>query len=561
MAAYTEPSTLTDKAEIIVEPSRAAKHRPYTLPALVAFALVIFAFGSGRLALIGPDEPRYAEVAREMFVTGDFISPRLCGCLWFEKPALLYWISAASYRLFGVSEFAARLPSVVAATLMMIFFYHALNRSASERLAFAASLALVTSGLVIAFARVATPDMSLTAAMCVALLAGYRATSSSGRARVGNWALCFAALGLAALAKGLVGIALVVAIFLIYFVVMKQRGLIGWHEALIGIVVFLVIAGAWYAPVTIRHGWTFIQEFFIRLHFQRYVSNTFGHPQPFYFFFAIAVAGIAPWTFFLIPAAARLRALRPRATARDSLLAFAWIWVAVPLLFFSFSGSKLPGYILPIFPALAIIIGAEIERFIDDDRSALLNAAAWMTALLLAIIGAGFVIYLTRESISASGWRAILFGLPLAFAVVAAAALAVKRREAFVNLTAGVVLSVIVGAAILLLPKLSEELTIKSLSLEAAAALRPGERIAFFIKKEFAPVFYAEGRVVCGDGDSDILNALSEDVLADALQSESSLVIITTSNWRKGLEGDPRFVTELIATQRDTLALRVGLRR
>src|ERR1044072_8033624 len=95
-AAYTGRSTPTDKAEIIVEPLRAAKHSQYALLAIIAFAIAIFFFGLGRLALIGPDEPRYAEVAREMFATGDYISPRLCGCLWFEKPVLLYWMSAVS---------------------------------------------------------------------------------------------------------------------------------------------------------------------------------------------------------------------------------------------------------------------------------------------------------------------------------------------------------------------------------------------------------------------------------------------------------------------------------
>src|SRR6185503_8836739 len=360
----------------------------------IAFAIVIFFFWLGRLALIGPDEPRYAEVAREMFATGDWISPRLCGCLWFEKPVLLYWLAAASYHLFGVSEFAARFPSVIAAILTMISVYYGLKRAVSERIAYAASIAFVTSGLVIAYARVATPDILLTAAMSVALLSGYLAATASGRARTAHWVLCFAAMGAAVLAKGLVGIALVVAIFAVYFAAMRQPQFIRWREALIGIAVFLIVAGTWYAPVTFRHGWGFIEEFFIRHHFQRYTSNEFGHPQPFYFFFVIAIAGIAPWSFFLIPAAARLKSLKPGSDKLDALLVFAWIWVAVPLLFFSASGSKLPGYILPIFPALAIIIGVELERFINGDRSVLLNAAAWMTALLLMIIGAGFAGYL-----------------------------------------------------------------------------------------------------------------------------------------------------------------------
>jgi 4-amino-4-deoxy-L-arabinose transferase and related glycosyltransferases of PMT family len=544
---------------MIEEPSRAAKQRPYTLLVLIAFAIIIFSIGLGGLALVGPDEPRYAEVAREMFATGDYISPRLCGCLWFEKPVLLYWLSAASYHLFGVSEFAARFPSVVAAILTMLFIYYCLKRAVSERVAGAASLAFVTSALVIAYARVATPDILLTAAMSIALFSGYLATTLSGRARTAHWTLCFAAMGVAVLAKGLVGIALVIAILAVYFAAMRQSQFIRWQEALIGVVVLLIIVGTWYVPVTLEHGWSFIEEFFIRHHFQRYTSNQFGHPQPFYFFFVIAIAGIAPWSFFLIPAASRLKSLEPRNDRLDALLLFAWIWVAVPLLFFSVSGSKLPGYILPVFPALAVIIGAEIERFTSGERSTLLNAAVWLTVLLIVIAGVGFPVYLAREQVNASGWHSIFFGLPLAVAAIAIAALIVKRRRAFVTSVAGVMLSLIIGAAILLLPKLSDELTLKSLSLEAAAALRPEERITFFIKKEFAPVFYAEGRVVCGGADSDILNALSEDILADALQNESSLIVITTSNWRKGLESDPRFATELLAAQGDALAFRVSL--
>lgn len=558
-AAYTEPSTHTGEAEMIVEPSRAAKQRLYTLLALTVFAVIIFSFGLGRLGLVGPDEPRYSEVAREMFATNDYISPRLCGCLWFEKPVLLYWLAAASYHLFGVSEFAARFPSVLAAILTMIFVHYGLKRAMSERLAYVASIAFLTSGLVIAYARVATPDILLTAAMSIALISGYLATTSSGRARTVHWVLCFAAIGAAVLAKGLVGIALVVAIFAVYFAVTRQMQFIRWQQALIGVAVFLVIAGTWYAPVTFRHGWGFIEEFFIRHHFQRYTSNEFGHPQPFYFFFVIAIAGVAPWSFFLIPAAARLKSLKPQTRSLDALLLFAWIWVAVPLVFFSASGSKLPGYILPIFPALAIIIGAELERFINNERGFLLSAAAWLTALLLLGIGVGFVVYYIRERVGADGWPLTFLEVPMAFAALAVIVLFKKRRHAFVMTAAGVMLALIIAAAGLILPTLSDKLTLKSLSLEAAAALRPAERITFFIKKEFAPVFYAEGRVLCGGADSDILNALSEDILADALRNESSLIVITTSNWRKGLESDPRFAAELLATQGDALAFRVTL--
>jgi hypothetical protein len=126
---------------------------------------------------------------------------------------------------------------------------------------------------------------------------------------------------------------------------------------------------------------------------------------------------------------------------------------------------------------------------------------------------------------------------------------------------AATVACVVVGATTLLFPRVNDVWSLRALSLEAAAALEPGERIGFFIYKEFAPTFYAEGRVACGYGDGTILNALKQDKLAAALESESSMVIITLSRWQDDLEQDPRFLMEFIGSQGDALAFRVRLRR
>ena len=167
-----------------MEPQSPAKHPPYAFIAILAASAFAFFFGLGRLGFLGPDEPRYAEVAREMFVSGDYISTRLCGCLWFEKPALLYWMSMASYHLFGVNEFAARVPTAAAALATVALLYLAMRRLGMRRLALASALVLATSGIFIAYARVATPDMILTAAMTAALLAAFHSTRASGRARI-----------------------------------------------------------------------------------------------------------------------------------------------------------------------------------------------------------------------------------------------------------------------------------------------------------------------------------------------------------------------------------------
>lgn len=556
--ATRELATHDGKAKIIVEPQPPAKHPPYAIVALLAASAFAFFFGLGQLGFLGPDEPRYAEVAREMFASGDYISTRLCGCLWFEKPVLLYWVSATGYLVFGVTEFAARVPTAAVALATVALVYVALRRLGMPNLALASALVLATSGLFIAYARVATPDMVLTAAITAALLAAYHSTRAHGRARSVFWALSFLCTGLAVLAKGLVGAVLVFTILVIYLILAGQLRSVRWRDWLVGLVVFLGVVGTWYGPVTIRHGWAFIEEFFVRHHFERYTSNEFGHPQPLYFFVLVSVAGLAPWSFFLIPAIGRLRYLKD---SRDSLLVLAWIWAVVPLVFFSLSESKLPGYILPIFPGLAVIVGAEVDRFWSAETGGSLKAAAWLTWLTLVGMGTGFIVYLRIESVSISGWRALLDALPLAVALVSVVALAAHKNLAFILSAAGVVMSMILAAVILLFPTLHDEVSLKSLSLEAAAALRPGEKIGFYLKKEFAPVFYSEGRVLCEPRRGGTFYALHQNMLADALESEASLIVITDSKWLEGIEGDPRFTTEFIAAQGESLALRVVLRK
>ena len=541
-----------------MEPQVSAKHTLYVILAILAASAFAFFLGLGQLGFLGPDEPRYVEVAREMFVSGDYISTRLCGCLWFEKPALVYWMSAAGFHLFGVTEFAARAPIAASALATVALLYFAVRRLGMTSLALASALVLATSGIFIAYSRVATPDMVLTAAISSSLLAGFHSVHSSGWKQSLLSAISFFFLGITVLAKGLVGPVLIVAILGTYLLFAGRLRAVRWRDLLIGLAVFLVVAGAWYGPVTMRHGWVFIEEFFIRHHFTRYTSNEFGHPQPVYFFVLVAIAGVGPWSFFLIPAIRRIGLL---GSSRDSILMLAWIWAVFPVVFFSFSESKLPGYILPAFPALALILGAEIERFWRGERDDALTVASWITGLLLAGMGIGFLVFARKELIDLRGWRIFLDALPLVVALISILMLIAKKRRAFVVSAGAVVMSVVFAAVILLFPTLQGEVSLKSLSLEAAAALRPGEKIAFYLKKEFAPVFYAEGRVLCEPRRGGTFYALHQNMLADALESEASLVVITDSHWREGLENDERFTTEFIGSQGEALALRVVLKK
>ncbi|HWP45465.1 MAG TPA: glycosyltransferase family 39 protein, partial [Blastocatellia bacterium] len=402
-----------DKVEIIDEQAGTAKRGIYLIGAIILLCSITFFFGLGRLALTGPDEPRYAEVAREMFVTGDYISPRLAGCPWYEKPALVYWMAAASYGIFGVGEFAARFPAALCALITSLVIFYVLNSAGYGVWAASAAIALATSGLFIGFARAITMDLIFTWAIAIALIAGYRAGVAEGRARLFYWAACGAAAGLSVLAKGFAGILLIGAILGLYSIV-SGRKKAGWRDLAVAVSTLIAVAGAWYVPVTVRHGQEFIDEFVLEHHFERYLTTVHRHPQPVYFFLFVIMAGLMPWTFLLIPSIARMRLLRPRSGERDSLLVFAWIWVGVPTLFFSLSGSKLPGYILPVFPALAIIIGAELERVWNGEKTPVIKIALWLTALLLLAIGVAFIIYVGWQDGASAVWQRLVQWGPLA---------------------------------------------------------------------------------------------------------------------------------------------------
>lgn len=171
------------------------RHRRHglALAALLGMVAIAFFFGLGQLSLLGPDEPRFAEVAREMFTTGDYITPRVAGAPAFDKPALLYWAIAGAFRLFGVNEFAARLPSALAALACVAFLYHAVARSLSVRLAWIIAATLATNVFFIGFSRAVIMDMTFTATVAMALLSIYLCAMSAGRERLFYWLIAAAA--------------------------------------------------------------------------------------------------------------------------------------------------------------------------------------------------------------------------------------------------------------------------------------------------------------------------------------------------------------------------------
>jgi 4-amino-4-deoxy-L-arabinose transferase-like glycosyltransferase len=276
---------------------------------------VVYFYGAGGMPLLGPDEPRYAQVAREMFERGDLVTPTLGGLTWFEKPALLYWLMMAGYGLFGVSEWAARLPSAVAGVLTIgavAWLARRVEREAGESLRhfaiIATSIAASSLGLIV-FAHGASFDIIIVAAIAWTLaffFAADEAKDAGERRRM----LCgmYVGVGFGLLAKGLVGVVIPAFIVALYFLIQRRlpaRSM--WLSLVWGTLIAAFVAGVWYVPVMREHGWAFVDEFFVQHHFARYTSNKYRHPQRFYFYLPITLLLALPWTLCLVAALAQVR--------------------------------------------------------------------------------------------------------------------------------------------------------------------------------------------------------------------------------------------------------------
>ena len=329
------------------------RHLDYLIVVILAtLCYILFLHQLGGIGFLGPDEPRYADVAREMFVSGDYVTPRLAGENWFEKPALMYWLAAIGYAIFGIGETGARLPSALGATLSVFLIYWCGRRVFDRAVGFTAAAIMATSVGFFALARAASMDMLLTTSLTAALAFFLVALSDGTESRRWFFYAFYAAIGLGVLAKGPVAVVLpVLSLGLFTLWRGTRHDWKRWHPE--GLAITAVVAGPWYAIVTWVNGREFFDVFFLNHNLQRFTSEVHGHPQPFYFYLPALLLLFFPWSFVLIPA------LRQRYTRGEQL---TLLWAAVPIVFFSLAGSKLPAYILSAVPPLALLCAREILR-------------------------------------------------------------------------------------------------------------------------------------------------------------------------------------------------------
>lgn len=317
---------------------------PHILLILV-LSYIFFFHNLGSYSLKEPDEGRYAEIPREMVETGDYIVPHLDYVRYFEKPPLLYWATALSFRVFGLSEWSARLPNALAALLTVLLLYTAVARWFSAETALLSAVILISSFGFFAMARILTIDMLLSCTLFLSLVFLYDFYREK---KPKSLYLFYACLGLATLAKGPVAPVLVGLSLLIFLLFKRRVSFLRDLLSVKGILLYAILVVPWFTAIALREK-EFLWFFFIDQNFLRFLTQKHNRSGPVYYFLPVLFGGLFPWSIFI-----------PRAVAifwRTRELRLFLIWFFVVFLFFSLSGSKLPPYILPVFPALAMLLG------------------------------------------------------------------------------------------------------------------------------------------------------------------------------------------------------------
>jgi 4-amino-4-deoxy-L-arabinose transferase-like glycosyltransferase len=383
--------------------------------------------------LIKPDEGRYAEIPREMTVSGDWVTPRLNGLKYFEKPPLQYWTTAIAYTAFGEHQWTSRLWTGLTGFAGILLVWFAGTRLFGREAGGYAAMLLASSFLYAAMGHLNTLDMGVTFFLTLGILAmllaqqGYgslqncreqvemqdaalRATrhtdeagqeqASTQRSRLTtqqvvkssrNWMLlAWAALALAVLSKGLMGLVLPGAAMFIYMTAQRDLSVLRRMHWLPGLAVFFIITAPWFYLV-MKANPEFFQRFFIYEHYLRFTTKVHDRYQPWYFFIPILLAGMLPWTLLMIDTLLSAWKSGARVVHVFSPARFLFIWSVFIFVFFSMSGSKLPSYILPIFPALALLMGKQLAEMNT-------RRLFWLIApiLPLALLGLGLAPFTAR---------------------------------------------------------------------------------------------------------------------------------------------------------------------
>jgi len=449
---------------------------------LIVLIAVFFGLFLGSRPLSVPDEGRYVEIPREMVVSGDWLTPRLNGVKYFEKPPLFYWFEASVIKVLGLNEWSVRLGPALFALFGCFTVYYAGSRMFDRRTGFLSAVVLATSILYYALSRLITLDMPVAALLTASLLSFLLGTREPvGKTRRFFFWGFYAFAALATLTKGLIGIVFPGMIIFAWMLIMNEWRILRSMYLPSGLAIFLLIAAPWHILVN-RANPEFFDFYFIREHFQRYLTKVHHHYKPAWFYIPILIGGMFPWSVFLMQAvrhAVPPNSWKERTNYPSEI--FLLLWALLIFLFFSASSSKLIPYLLPVLPPLALLIGKYLADGWDRNTLWRFDAGKIAYSVITAVLALGlFIVHRYVPALNTFGMTVVCWTVG-GWLLMGSIAVWISRGRDTVNRVVILVLAFsvffIAGSAIA--PQLDTR-SLKPFARVLKPILRPGDEIMHY---------------------------------------------------------------------------------
>ena len=506
------------------------------LAVLVALCLVLFFTGLGRRAIWDTDEGKHATTAKTMVLTGDWITPRLAGEPFYDKPPLFFWLVALSFSLLGFTELAARLPAALLGLASVLLTYGFGRSIVGPRAAFLGAVVLASTLEFIALSNVVVHDIALVLCIAVALFAFERARDRAAP-RVRLLVLAYAAMGLGVVAKGPIGLLLPAGVIVLAAALRGETRRLRESLPLAGAGIVLLVALPWYVAVSLADP-GYLSYFLLEKNLGSFFSRESSHPQPFYYYVPVLLLGFFPWSSFLAVALASLLR-RPRGI--DDSRLYLLLWVGFVFVFFSLATSKLETYLLPLFPPAALLVGDLWNGALERRSTA---RPGWLVAAQACLIGilACAVPFFWHEAAQHRMYDAALHRphlLAISAILVSAALagsllLAFRRYAALFAVNTLLMAAIVLYALVVLVPVIDPYRSTREIARSLDRRLPPGEKLAFYHEVRESALFYT---------DREALLLETPEQLARYLERPGALCVVD-GNWYHTVEHlAPRFET------------------